>query len=57
MPENHSFLGLVDTIYNPKTTDERFKTSGATCHLIDDLAVPVGSLLLRVNPACIRHPA
>jgi len=42
MPENLSLLGLVDTVYNPKTTDERLKTSGATCHLVDDLAGSCG---------------
>jgi ADP-heptose:LPS heptosyltransferase len=50
MPDNFNVLGLVDTIYNPKTTDERFKTSGATCHLIDDLAGSCGLTLTARQP-------
>jgi len=42
IPTGLNFLGLVDKIYSQKTTDERFKTSGATCHLIDDLADSCG---------------
>jgi hypothetical protein len=50
MPDNFNVLGLVDTIYNPRTTDERFKTSGATCHLIDDLAGSCGLTVTARQP-------
>jgi len=50
MPDNFNVLGLVDTIYNPKTTDERFKTSGATCHLTDDLAGSCGLTVAARQP-------
>ncbi len=50
MPDNFNVLGLVDTIYNPKTTDERLKTSGATCHLVDDLAGSCGFTVTARQP-------
>jgi ADP-heptose:LPS heptosyltransferase len=50
MPENFNVLGLVDTIYNPRTTDERLATSGATCHLIDDLAGSCGITVTARQP-------
>src|SRR5207249_6665823 len=50
IPDNFNVLGLVDTIYNPKTTDELFKTSGATCHLTDDLAGSCGLTVAARQP-------
>jgi len=50
IPDNFNLLGLVDTIYNPKTTDERLKTSGATCHLVDDLAGSCGFTVTARQP-------
>jgi hypothetical protein len=50
MPDNFNVLGVVDTIYNPKTTDERLKTSGATSHLIDDLAGSCGLTVTARQP-------
>jgi ADP-heptose:LPS heptosyltransferase len=50
MPDNFNLLGVVDTIYNPKTTDERLKTSGATCHLVDDLAGSCGFTVTARQP-------
>jgi len=43
MPKTVKLFGLVDTIYNPKTTGERLShTFGTTRHLIDDLAASYG---------------
>jgi ADP-heptose:LPS heptosyltransferase len=50
MPNNFNVLRLVDTIYNPRTTDERLITSGATCHLIDDLAGSCGLTVTARQP-------
>jgi ADP-heptose:LPS heptosyltransferase len=50
IPTNFNVLGLVAAIYNPKTTDERFKTSGATCHLVDDLAGSCGLAVTARQP-------
>lgn len=37
LPAPHRF-GLVEKIYYPRTTDERFPNTGAQSHLVDDLA-------------------
>jgi ADP-heptose:LPS heptosyltransferase len=50
LPDNFNVLGLVDMIYNPKTTDERLKASGPTCHLVDDLAGSCGLTLGERQP-------
>jgi ADP-heptose:LPS heptosyltransferase len=50
IPDNFNLLGVVDIIYNPKTTDERLKTSGATCHLVDDLAGSCGFTVTARQP-------
>lgn len=42
LPGGYKFPGLVEVIYNPKTTDERVAQQGATCHLVDDLAASCG---------------
>jgi heptosyltransferase-3 len=52
---NFNVLRLVDAIYNPRTTDERFRTSGATCHLIDDLAGSCGLTVTARQPRL--HPS
>jgi ADP-heptose:LPS heptosyltransferase len=44
--------GIVEAIYNPKTTDERLAKDGAQVHLVDDLA---GSCDM-VIPASSRQP-
>lgn len=38
----HCFLGLVEKIYAPATTDERSPNAGTAVHLIDDLAGSCG---------------
>ncbi|HEX9045565.1 MAG TPA: glycosyltransferase family 9 protein [Verrucomicrobiae bacterium] len=37
-----SVFGLVEKVYAPETTDERTKSAGPTCHLVDDLANSCG---------------
>ena len=41
-PTNVKVVGLIDTVYNPKTTGERSFTSGTSTHLITDLAESCG---------------
>ena len=41
LPAPHRF-GLVEKIYNPLTTDERFPNTGVQLHLVDDLAASCG---------------
>ena len=41
-PANVKFFGLIDTIYNPRTTGEKSFTSGTITHLISDLAASCG---------------
>jgi len=41
LPAFHLF-GLVEKIYNPQTTDERFPNTGVQSHLVDDLAASCG---------------
>jgi ADP-heptose:LPS heptosyltransferase len=50
LPPNFNFLGLIAKVYNPQTTDERLKKSGATCHLVDDLAASCGITLTSRQP-------
>jgi ADP-heptose:LPS heptosyltransferase len=50
IPDDFKFLGLVEKVYVPKTTDERNKTSGATCHLMDDLAGSCGITITTRQP-------
>lgn len=38
LPPSYKFPGLVEAIYNPKTTDELSPNTGVQAHLIDDLA-------------------
>jgi ADP-heptose:LPS heptosyltransferase len=46
MPTRIKLFGLVDTIYNPQTTDERLsRTFGTSAHLIEDLATSCGFAL------------
>jgi ADP-heptose:LPS heptosyltransferase len=42
LPPGFTFLGLVEKIYNPKTTVEQTPNNGPICHLIDDLAGSCG---------------
>ena len=41
LPAPHRF-GLVEKIYYPQTTDERFPNTGAQSHLVDDFAASCG---------------
>jgi len=50
IPSNFNIFGLVEKIYNPQTTDERSKTSGAKCHLVDDLADSCGITVTARQP-------
>ncbi len=38
LPDKFNFLGVVEAVYNPKTTDELSPKNGVQSHLIDDLA-------------------
>jgi ADP-heptose:LPS heptosyltransferase len=50
VPSNFNVLGLVEKVYNPQTTDERLEKTGATCHLVDDLAASCGITLTARQP-------
>lgn len=45
----HHFLGLIEKIYVPQTTDERSPNAGAQCHLVDDLANSCGLTIPPTN--------
>jgi ADP-heptose:LPS heptosyltransferase len=53
---SHHFFGLIEKIYNPQTTDERFPDTGAQCHLIDDLANSCGITLSNRQPRLFPSP-
>ena len=55
MPTNITLFGLVDTIYNPKTTGE-LTGNGEACHLIDDLAASCGFRLTARQPRLYPSP-
>ncbi len=38
LPSSYKLPGILEAIYNPQTTDERFPKDGVQAHLIDDLA-------------------
>jgi ADP-heptose:LPS heptosyltransferase len=42
LPAAYKLPGIVESIYNPRTTDERFPKDGVQAHLIDDLAASCG---------------
>ncbi len=42
LPDKFNFLGVVEAVYNPKTTDELSPKNGVQSHLIDDLAASCG---------------
>ena len=50
LPDDLKFFGLLVAIYNPKTTDERLTNTGATCHLVDDLAASCGLTITARQP-------
>lgn len=52
LPMSYRWSGIVEEIYNPQTTDERFPGAGAQSHLIDDLAESCGVTI----PAAERQP-
>ena len=41
-PTNIKVFGLIDKIYNPRTTGEKSFTTGTTTHLVSDLAASCG---------------
>jgi heptosyltransferase-3 len=41
-PSSLKLFGLIDAVYNPRTTGEKLFTSGSGTHLIDDLAESCG---------------
>lgn len=43
LPDKFNVLGVVEAVYNPKTTDERAQQTGGQSHLIDDLAASCGA--------------
>jgi len=45
-------FGLVEQIYIPRTTDERFQNTGVQSHLVDDLAASCGVVI----PVSNRQP-
>jgi hypothetical protein len=56
LPANVKLFGLVDKIYNPKTTGERLShTFGTTSHLIEDLAASCGFKITARQPRL--HPS
>lgn len=57
MPTTFNVLGLVDTIYSPRTTNERLTTRGPTCHLIDDLAESCGFTVTARQPRLYPSPS
>ncbi len=48
LPAPHRF-GLVEKIYHPQTTDERFPNTGSQSHLVDDLAASCGMAIPNSN--------
>ena len=42
LPASYKLPGIVETIYNSQTTDERSPDNGVQAHLIDDLAASCG---------------
>jgi ADP-heptose:LPS heptosyltransferase len=50
LPTQFKLFGLVDMIYNPKTTDE-LTGNGPACHLIEDLAASCG---FNITPRQLR---
>ena len=48
----HHFLGFIEKIYVPQTTDECSPNAGAQCHLVDDLASSCGLTI----PQASRQP-
>lgn len=42
LPDKYNVLGIVEAVYNPKTTDELTPEKGGRSHLIDDLAASCG---------------
>lgn len=51
-PSRYKLPGIVQAVYNPKTTDELSPTKGAQVHLIDDLAASCGVTI----PSSNRQP-
>jgi len=56
LPPNIKLFGLVDTIYNPKTTGEQSYTCGTPAHLVDDLAASCGFALTTRQPKLYLLP-
>lgn len=49
LPAYYKLPGMVEAIYNPRTTDERTPKNGVQAHLIDDLAASCGVSLPDAN--------
>jgi ADP-heptose:LPS heptosyltransferase len=45
LPPRYKLPGIVEAIYNPKTTDELSQKNGAPIHLIDDLAASCNAFI------------
>jgi ADP-heptose:LPS heptosyltransferase len=56
LPAPHRF-GLVEQVYYPQTTDERFSNTGVKSHLIDDLAASCGVAIPDPNRQPRLHPS
>jgi len=57
MPTDVKLFGLVERIYNPKTTGERLShTFGTTSHLIEDLAASCGFTVTARQPRLYPSP-
>jgi ADP-heptose:LPS heptosyltransferase len=52
LPSRYQLPGVVEAIYNPKTTDELFPDRGVEAHLIDDLAASCRAVI----PNAERQP-
>jgi ADP-heptose:LPS heptosyltransferase len=56
-PMNVRFFGLIDAIYNARTSGERLsQTSGMACHLVDDFAASCGITLAGPLPKLSPTP-
>ncbi len=56
IPTNIKLFGLIDAIYNPQPTGERFAAAGMTCHLVEDLAGSCGFTVTARQPRLYPSP-
>lgn len=57
LPSSYKLPGIVEAIYNPKTTDELSPNTGPQIHLIDDLAASCGAAIPGLNRQPRLFPA